>query len=408
MFPSITSSASPSIPSLAQSSADKRDIASIVNDIVHLYYNKEELLTIAKKTQMSRQQLSAYISTIKESLSRSDDDDSDGPSPLCIKRHAWQAIDPKWALKPRNLNLYDEKELNDIMYDLVIQKTRSQVAVVNSHGIGKRSLGRKVDDVKKQLEKDHGIDFLSQTITPTLKAKFKSSISLSLKKKKSTKGDATKITDTLPSLTVHTPFAKKNIFKTKVGILSNISPAVVLSLSATSIASPEEVTSMLTRQTDMKGVKIAKDASKLTPGGTATCKVGVLQQRCNVAMENKNLKNAEAQEKNAKKKADKQAADDAREEQIENFLQSISYVNGTWVNKKRTELDEIAKLFRINISNFNKTLLTDEIKLKIISKNTLISTVEEEPDTHEEDDRELDNTNVSDTDSDNDAMHCSI
>ena len=121
-------------------------------------------------------------------------------------------------------------------------------------------------------------------------------------------------------------------------------------------------------------------------------------------MEKQTVKQAQALEQAAKKKVDQKVADDTRKEGIETFLHSTSYDDGSWENKSRLELDVIAKLFRITISNFNKALLIDEIKSKIILNNTTTSTAEIVFDNQEEDNGESDNTNDSDNDNDSDTI----
>ena len=55
---------------------------TLVDDLFYLYANPKHTSNRVEKNKVSRQQLSAYR--------------SNSPSPpLCIKRHAWQTIDPQ-------------------------------------------------------------------------------------------------------------------------------------------------------------------------------------------------------------------------------------------------------------------------------------------------------------------------
>ena len=146
MFPTIPSSISPPVISLASL---RPETEIIVDHLVHLYNNPSLLSSTSTELHLPRQQLSKYLTSIRASMLLSDEPFS----PLLIKRHAWRAIDPNWEEKPRHLKLYDEEELIDLLYAHVIEKTKTQVAIVTSMGIGKRTLSRTVHDVTANWEK---------------------------------------------------------------------------------------------------------------------------------------------------------------------------------------------------------------------------------------------------------------
>ena len=138
-----------------------------------------------------------------------------------------------------------------------------------------------------------------------MKDQFKLSIHSALQSQPTTKKSTTsRSTNKWPPLNVRIPTQNNNMVKTKVGILPNISPAVISTLCTTNIASGAQVSRMLVDQTNMKGVKVSKDARKLTPGGTATCYAGKLQQASLAQMAIQKIKLAETLEKKAKQQAE--------------------------------------------------------------------------------------------------------
>lgn len=400
----------PHIPSSTANPASTTNVTErLVDDLIALYTNQKRLVSIAatwKHEGISRQQLVSYIKKMQTEL----EDVSDPPSPLHIKRCAWRMIDPQWKEKPRSLKLYSREELIDSLFDIIIEKTLTQAQTVKTIGISASSLQRKVINVREKLELEYGETYNTLGLTVDDQIEIKTLISSTLLQKKASK--QLKPSNTLPPIPIHT---KKLPIKTSVGILPNISPSVVAALSTTRIATPLEVIEVLQQQLNMKNVKVPKNAAgQLTNTGTATCYAGALQRQGLTEMEAQQKTTAAKKELNEKKLAEQKAFNDSLQQNITRFLQSASYKSGEWEQSKRNILEEIAKLFRIGVSNFKKKELISEIKSKILSRETTIGnedgthhvhTVGIDGEIENENDESISNNNSDDNNDDKETDH---